>query len=122
MRQVNYEIELLKELVKRPSYDDGKFFESVMTGYLKEVFKKELPEFKCQEQVVSKNRSNLLFANSADPKLLVINHMDTVRPSNAWKWDPLVPIVKDNRIFGLGSSDTKGNIVALIGALRFFFM
>ena len=47
---------------------------------------------------------------------LINTHYDTVPPSTDWK-DALTPILRNNRLFGLGASDAKGGIAATLGAL-----
>ena len=47
---------------------------------------------------------------------LINSHYDTVPPSSDWK-DALTPILRNNKLFGLGASDAKGGIAATLGAL-----
>jgi acetylornithine deacetylase/succinyl-diaminopimelate desuccinylase-like protein len=51
-----------------------------------------------------------------EKSFLINTHYDTIPPSSDWK-DALTPILKDNRLFGLGASDAKGGIAATLGAL-----
>jgi acetylornithine deacetylase/succinyl-diaminopimelate desuccinylase-like protein len=51
-----------------------------------------------------------------EKSFLINTHYDTVPPSSDWK-DPLTPILRDNRLFGLGASDAKGGIAATLAAL-----
>ena len=52
------------------------------------------------------------------PVLLLNSHMDTVAPSGDWECDPLKPLVKQDRIVGLGSNDAGASVVSLIGVYR----
>ena len=37
---------------------------------------------------------------------LLLDTLDTVRPNGTWDSDPFTPIVKEGKLFGLGSNDT----------------
>ncbi len=54
--------------------------------------------------------------NDSRPALLLNSHHDTVRPAAGWQRDPFRPVVEDGRLYGLGSNDAGGCLVALIGA------
>ncbi|MBW3632343.1 MAG: M20 family metallopeptidase [Chloroflexi bacterium] len=66
------------------------------------------------------HRPNLLFrlrGQTGRPVLLMNGHMDT-KPVTAadrplWETDPLQPIVRDGRLYGLGSTDMKGGLAAI---------
>lgn len=51
-----------------------------------------------------------------EKSFLINAHYDTVPPSSDWE-DALTPILRNNRLFGLGASDAKGGIAATLGAL-----
>jgi len=63
---------------------------------------------------------NLHFDNSK-PTLLLNSHIDTVKPSSQWTKDPFTPVVEDGKLFGLGSNDAGGPLVALIGTFLHFY-
>jgi acetylornithine deacetylase len=50
--------------------------------------------------------------------LLFSSHVDTAPVAKGWLNDPWEPIVKENRLFGLGSFDMKGGLAASIMAVR----
>ena len=50
--------------------------------------------------------------------LLLNSHHDTVKPVAGWKKDPFEPIVENGKLFGLGSNDAGGALVALLGAFE----
>lgn len=52
--------------------------------------------------------------NPDKPTILLNAHIDTVKPVNGWKRNPFTPIVEDNRLYGLGSNDCGGGLVALL--------
>ncbi|MBQ6087713.1 MAG: M20/M25/M40 family metallo-hydrolase [Bacteroidales bacterium] len=52
-------------------------------------------------------------------KVILLNaHLDTVRPSSGYARDPFSPSVEDGRIYGLGSNDDGGSLVALLSAYK----
>jgi acetylornithine deacetylase len=64
------------------------------------------------------NRPNLRAVwpgNGGGKSLLLSGHIDTVpRGSEPWKYDPFGATVEGNRLYGLGSSDMKGGIAAIL--------
>lgn len=49
------------------------------------------------------------------PDLLLVAHVDTIRPT--WEWEPIAR-VDGTRVAGLGAQDDKGGVAALLLALR----
>lgn len=48
-------------------------------------------------------------------KVLHVNgHMDTVVPADGWKTDPLKPVVEGDLLYGLGSTDCKSGLAAML--------
>lgn len=71
--------------------------------------------------IPSKRKGNNVWAvnKSFDPakKTLLLNsHHDTVRPNPGYTRDPFMPAVEEGKLFGLGSNDAGGPLVALIAA------
>src|SRR2546427_11494620 len=54
------------------------------------------------------------------PWVILYNHYDVqpVDPLDEWESDPFEPVVKDSKLFGRGTSDTKGNTVAQAIAIQ----
>ena len=111
-------LELTKKLITLPSYDDGKKYEKPVSDFLISYFQKFLPQFTITPIRVSKNRYNLFITDSNPVKLFVVDQIDTVGHIAGWRTDPLKPFVRNGRLYGLGSSDSKGNIAAFLTALR----
>ncbi len=52
------------------------------------------------------------------PALLLNFHLDTFGVFNGWDSDPFVPLVRDERMYGLGTLDMKGGGACLLAALE----
>lgn len=52
------------------------------------------------------------------PTLLLNAHLDTVKPVKTWTRNPFCPDIEGNRLYGLGSNDCGGGLVALLQAYR----
>lgn len=119
---------LLEELIKIPS---PFFYEEVIAIYL-EKYLKNLG-FKTSRQPVKRtavinhkkiklNHYNVLGEKgNGEKSFLLYAHMDTVPPVKEWietNLNPYKPIFKENKIYGLGASDMKAGITAIIKALE----
>ena len=54
--------------------------------------------------------------NESRPTLLLDAHIDTVKPVAAWTKSPFTPVVEDDCLYGLGSNDDGGSLVAMLHA------
>jgi len=66
-------------------------------------------------------RPNLLLkvkGGKPGPTLVLNGHMDTKPAGNLdeWKNDPLDPVIEDGKLYGLGSTDMKGAVSAMVYA------
>ncbi len=54
--------------------------------------------------------------------LLFYSHYDVqpVEPIDAWKYNPFSGVVTDDRIYGRGAADSKGNVIAMIKAVKYY--
>src|SRR5674476_1226626 len=106
-------MKLLHDLIKINTYE-GNYSEMIkcLVEYLKSK-----TNCKIYIQNISQNKANVI-AVYGNPEFLINAHMDTVKPSNAWTFDPLSLNVKEDKIYGLGACDTKGNIYMVLKALK----
>jgi acetylornithine deacetylase len=58
-----------------------------------------------------------LLARWGNPSRVINAHIDTVPANSGWSRDPWTPVIKDDRVYGLGACDTKGAIAAALVAL-----
>lgn len=52
------------------------------------------------------------------PTLMLNAHIDTVKPTTAWKHDPFKATIEDGCIYGLGSNDDGASLVSQIQVFR----
>lgn len=72
-------------------------------------------EAKITIQEISKDKSNII-AIFGKPEFIINCHMDTVPPKGNWNHDPTKLIEESEKIYGLGTADTKGNIYSVLKA------
>ncbi len=118
----------LSDLVSLPSVNPmGRdltgeiFFEHRVTAYLEGLFSRLGLEW--QRQTVHPGRENIVarldgaVPPSQGGKVLLFEaHQDTV-PVDGMTIDPFKPTVRDGKIYGRGSCDIKGGMVAMLGAV-----
>lgn len=57
--------------------------------------------------------------DTGDACLDILAHMDVVAPGDGWSvTEPFSPLIKDDRIYGRGTSDDKGPAIAALYAMR----
>src|SRR5690349_6975781 len=108
-REVHEEaVALLKQLIATPSFskDEGN------TANIIEAFL-------TRHGIKSHRVGNNVWAQCKNftkdrPTLLLNSHHDTVKPNPAYKLNPFEPIVKDEKLFGLGSNDAGGPLVSVL--------
>lgn len=107
---INDAVDLLKRLIATSSVSrDEAAAADVMEGYM-------------QEKGLSPQRSgNNLWCMSdgfdaENPTILLNAHIDTVKPVAGWQHDPFTPVVEDGKLYGLGSNDCGGGLMALLQA------
>ena len=106
---------LLKRLIATPSFSR----EEDQTAALIEEFlrEKQIPCERLKNNVWALNRH----FDPAKPTLLLNSHHDTVRPNTSYTLDPFAPTERDGKLFGLGSNDAGGSLVALLATFAYFY-
>lgn len=110
-------IQLTQQLISIKSYVDSDCNEAALGNFLFTYCSRNLPWLTVTKQLVEKNRYNILALPSSDVNLLFICHMDTVKPSISDS-QMCNPIIKNNKLYGLGSADMKGGTAAAIKAIE----
>lgn len=109
---INESISLLQQLIATPSV-------SRQEAAAADLIEQRLGQFGLHPQRYYNN----VWAMSPDfsehkPTLLLNAHIDTVGASESWTLPPFSPTLRDGRIYGLGSNDCGGGLVALLAAFR----
>lgn len=106
---------LLKQLISTPSFSK----EEDKTAAIIEKFfaDKNIPSNRLLNNVWAVNK----YFDEAKLTILLNSHHDTVKPNPQYTKDPFEPIVKDGRLYGLGSNDAGGCLVSLIAAFIYFY-
>ncbi|UCC11333.1 MAG: M20/M25/M40 family metallo-hydrolase [candidate division WOR-3 bacterium] len=68
-------------------------------------------------QRVSKTRGNVI-AVFGNPHILLNAHLDTVPAAGRWKHGPFHMVRTPKRVYGLGATDVKGAVAAMLAALQ----
>ncbi|WXG42615.1 MAG: M20 family metallopeptidase [Promethearchaeati archaeon SRVP18_Atabeyarchaeia-1] len=126
-------ISFLRDLVSIPTVvPPGSNYEdaiSMMRDKMKDIdFKctlvdaelKPLKELGMQTNLLHGRRPNLIAVKqwgTGGPNILLNGHIDVVPAGEGWKYPPFSATVRDNLMFGRGTSDMKGSIAAMVFAL-----
>jgi acetylornithine deacetylase len=107
-------IYLLQELIRLPSFSK----EEWQTA-------SEITRFLAAKGVqVTRVGNNVLALNknfdSSKPTILLNSHHDTVKPNSNYTRDPFDPALVDDKLYGLGSNDAGGCLVALMMTFLYF--
>jgi len=94
-------------------------------GELGEYLRSELNAlgFDCETDEVEPNRSNVyarMRKEHLGKRLMFNGHTDTVPACEGWETDPFTPVVREGRLYGLGSSDMKAGLACALTALKAF--
>lgn len=109
---------LAQKLVSLPSYVGDNQDETPVTDFLFGFLQDAFPTMIVERQYLENSkRCNLILRSKGSLELFVLGHIDTVQPKDGWQTDPLNPVVKDGKLYGLGASDMKGSLTAFLCAL-----
>ncbi|MEO6069588.1 MAG: M20 family metallo-hydrolase [Chitinophagaceae bacterium] len=108
-------IDLLKELIATPSFSK----EEEQTASI--IF-----NFLSARHMAAKRIKNNIFCtnkyfNKAKPSILLNSHHDTVKPNSGYTKNPYLPEIEEGKLYGLGSNDAGGCLVALIATFVHFY-
>ncbi len=102
-------IQVLLNLVKIPSFSGE---EALAADYLEDYLKvKGLAVDRIHNNLMARARKE----HGGKPVLLLNSHLDTVKVADGWSLEPFAASRKEGKIYGLGSNDATGPLVALLG-------
>lgn len=107
-------IGLLKELIAIPSFSrKEEKTAALVSNYLQS---KNVKIFQKKNNIWAFNKH----FDDVLPSILLCSHHDTVRPNPGYTLNPFMPLIKDGKLFGLGSNDAGGALVSLMAAFLYF--
>ncbi len=108
-------VDLLKQLIAVPSFSK----EEAGTASLLEAFfiRRNIPVQRLNNNVWCTNRH----FDASKPSILLNSHHDTVKPNPQYTRNPFEPAEEDGKLYGLGSNDAGGSLVALIAAFIHYY-
>lgn len=108
----NEAVSLLRRLISTPSVSrDEAAAADIMEEYMQEL----------SGSLHRKGNNLWIVCDDYTPerKTLLLNaHIDTVRPVASWTRDPFTPTLEGDRLYGLGSNDCGGGLMALLQVYR----
>lgn len=108
-------IELLKKIISTPSFSRE---ENAVADVLQQWMERN--------GLSVHRKGNNLWTSSSDnddkrPTILLNAHLDTVRPAVGYTNDPFTPLLEGDRLYGLGSNDDGGSVIALLATYMQLF-
>lgn len=108
-------IELLKDLIATESFSKA---EDQTADIIEEFFRsRNIPYKRKKNNLWAKNK----YFDADKPTVLLNSHHDTVKPNPSWTLNPFNPLIKDGKLYGLGSNDAGGCLVSLIATFCYFY-
>ena len=108
-------IVLLKQLIATQSFSRE---ENLTCDILEEFFRERNVPFRRKiNNLWARNK----YFNSELPTVLLNSHHDTVKPNASWTLNPFEPLIKDGKLYGLGSNDAGGCLVSLLATFYYFY-
>lgn len=106
-------VDLLASMIAIPSISRD---EAAVADFLEEWLRREnLPVKRKGNNLWCKDE----WAEADNRPVLMLNaHIDTVKPAAGYTRDPFTPCIENGRLYGLGSNDDGGSLVALLAAYQ----
>ncbi len=106
---------LLKELISTPSFSREE--ENTAQVIIKFIASKNISFERNDNNIWVKN----LHFQKGKPVILLNSHHDTVKPNKGYTLNPFEPKEINGKLYGLGSNDAGGPLMALLAAFLFFY-
>lgn len=108
-------IGLLSELIAIPSFSRQEDGTAALLCRFLDL--KGIRHERIGNNIISLNK----YHDAAKPTILLNSHHDTVKPDPQYSRDPFLASVEDGKLFGLGSNDAGGCLVALIATFLYYY-
>ncbi len=108
-------IAVLQELIKLPSFSKDEW--QTASYIVKFLFDNGVQVNRVGNNVLALNK----YFDASKPTLLLNSHHDTVKPNSNYTRDPFSPAIEDGKLYGLGSNDAGGCLVALMMTFLHFY-
>jgi acetylornithine deacetylase len=108
-------IALLKQLIATPSFSKE---ENATADRIQQFLEaRGISSLRKLNNVWAVNK----YFKQENPTILLNSHHDTVRPNSGYTLNPFEAIEKEGKLFGLGSNDAGGPLVALLATFLYFY-
>jgi acetylornithine deacetylase len=108
-------VDLLKKLIAIPSFSkEEQGTAKLLQGCLNQ---KGINANRLVNNVWARNK----YYDIRKPTILLNSHHDTVKPNSAYLRDPFNAVLEDGKLYGLGSNDAGGCLVALLATFLYFY-
>ncbi len=107
--------ELLKELIATESFSKQESNTADLIADWLNGF--DIPTKRIGNNVYAFNK----YFDEDKPNLLLNSHHDTVKPNASYTLNPFEPVVKEGKLYGLGSNDAGGCLVSLLATFVHFY-
>lgn len=108
-------IQFLQKLIETPSF--SKEESSTAELFIDFFNKKKIPFQRIQNNIWVKNK----FFDPLKSTILLNSHHDTVKPNVTYSKNPFEAEISDGKLYGLGSNDAGGALVALLATFLYFY-
>lgn len=108
-------LHLLRQLIATRSFSREEHETAVILGRFLE--KENIQVSRVGNNIIALNKH----FDHSKPTLLLNSHHDTVKPNPKYTRDPFSADVEDGRLYGLGSNDAGGPLVALIATFLHYY-
>lgn len=106
---------LLKKLIATPSFSKEEAGTALHISQFLEKY--SVPFESAGNNIYARNK----YYDQSKKTILLNSHHDTVKPNKGYTLDPFDPIVKDEKLYGLGSNDAGGCLVSLIAVFLHYY-
>ena len=106
---------LLKDLISTSSFSKEEDKTAAIIEEFLKGFGIETQRYKNNVWALNK------YFDASKPTVLLNSHHDTVKPNKQYTLDPFEPLVKDGKLYGLGSNDAGGALTSLIATFVHFY-